>query len=505
MTDNPLRAGDGNERVAPPAVLVIFGSTGDLAHRKLLPALYNLLVDGLLPSSFAIAAVGRRAETDDDVRAQARQSVANFSRRRLDEDRWRRFAAMLRYVQMQLDAPDDYARLAQFLAALDVECGTRGNRLFYLSVPPSLFPVIVERLGDAGLAREHDNFVRIIVEKPFGHDLASAVTLNEQIHRVFAERQVFRIDHYLGKETVQNLLVLRFGNGILEPIWNRRYVDHCQITVAETLGIGSRAAYYEEAGALRDMVANHMMQLVSLVGMEPPVDLHADSVRDEKVKLLRSIEPIGPAQFATVVRGQYTAGWLGGQPVPGYREEPGVAPTSTTETYFAVRLTIDNWRWAGVPFYLRHGKRLPKRVTEIAIQFKQPPRQFFQTPGEEPAPNVLVLRIQPDEGISLRLVAKQPGPAIRLQNVTLDFLYRTAFDVEPPEAYERLLLDCLLGDSTLFARRDEIETMWRIYDAVLARQHDDPALAIHPYPAGSWGPAAADALIAADGRAWRRP
>jgi glucose-6-phosphate 1-dehydrogenase len=504
VSTNPLRADDRSERVAPPAALVIFGSTRAHAHPKLLPALYNLAVDGLLPASFAIVAVGRRAESDDRFRAQARQSIATYSRRPLDDAVWQRFATKVRYFSMQLDDPEGYAALARFLATLDVECGTRGNRVYYLSVPPSLFPTIVARLGEAGLAHEGGGFARIIVEKPFGHDLGSAAALNEEINRVFAEQQVYRIDHYLGKETVQNILVLRFGNGILEPIWNRNFVDHCQITVAETIGIGSRAAYYEEAGALRDMLANHMMQLVALVGMEPPLDLQADAVRDEKVKLLRAIQPLGPAQFAAVVRGQYTAGWLGGEAAPGYHEEPGVAPGSITETYVAVRLTIDNWRWAGVPFYLRHGKRLPKRVTEIAIQFKQPPRQFFCPPGEQPAPNVLALRIQPDEGISLRLVAKQPGPAMRLQNVAMDFLYRTSFDADPPEAYERLIDDCLHGDSTLFARRDEIETMWRLFDAVLARQHDDPALAVHPYEAGSWGPAAADALIEADGRAWRR-
>ncbi|MCS6803052.1 MAG: glucose-6-phosphate dehydrogenase [Chloroflexota bacterium] len=504
MANTPLRSGDHAERLPPPAALVIFGATGDLAHRKLLPALYNLALDGLLPPAFAIVGVGRRQQSDDAFRAQTRESIAAYSRRPLDDSRWPRFAELIRYCPMSFDDADSYSTLARFLAETDRERGTQGNRVYYLAVPPSLFPVIVERLGEAGLARENGRFARIIVEKPFGHDLASASALNQTILRFFREHQVYRIDHYLGKETVQNILVLRFGNGILEPIWNRRYIDHCQITVAETVGIGSRASYYEEAGALRDMVATHMMQLVALVGMEPPVDLDADSVRDEKVKLLRAIEPIGPAQFRAVVRGQYTAGWPGGQAVPGYREEPGVAPDSATETYVALRLTIDNWRWAGVPFYLRHGKRLPKRVTEIAIQFKRPPRQFFRTPGEEPAPNVLALRIQPNEGMSLRFVAKQPGPALRLQNVAMDFLYRASFDIDPPEAYERLIYDCLLGDSTLFARRDEIEMMWRIYDAVLARQHDDPALAVHPYPAGKWGPAAADALIAADGRAWRR-
>lgn len=504
MTNNPLRSDERGERVAPPAAFVIFGATGDLAHRKLLPALYNLAVDGLLPAAFTIVAVGRRPGSDDDFRAQTRHAIATYSRRPIDDALWPRFAAMIRYFHLQFDAPDGYAALSRFLAATDDERGTRGNRVYYLAVPPSLFPPIVKQLGEAGLARENGRFARIVVEKPFGHDLASAIALNETISRVFAEHQIYRIDHYLGKETVQNLLVLRFGNGILEPIWNRRYVDHCQITVAETIGIGARAAYYEEAGALRDMVANHMMHLVALVGMEPPVALDADSVRDEKVKLLRAITPIEPPEFGTVVRGQYTAGWPGGAAVPGYRDEPGVAPGSTTETYVAVRLTIDNWRWAGVPFYLRHGKRLPKRVTEIAIHFKRPPRQFFRTPADAPAPNVLTLRIQPNEGIALRLVAKQPGPAMRLQNVALDFLYRASFDIEPPDAYERLIFDCLHGDPTLFARRDEIETMWRVYDAVLARQHDDPALAVHPYPAGTWGPAAADALIAEDGRAWRR-
>ncbi|MFN8534654.1 MAG: glucose-6-phosphate dehydrogenase [Dehalococcoidia bacterium] len=355
------------------------------------------------------------------------------------------------------------------------------------------------------MARESEGFARIIVEKPFGRDATSAARLNAEVNQVFHERQVYRIDHYLGKETVQNILVFRFGNGILEPIWNRRYVDHCQITVAETLGVGSRAPYYEEAGALRDMVANHMMQLVSLVGMEPPVDLNADSVRDEKVKLLRAIEPLGVSQFGEVVRGQYGPGWPGGQSVAGYLEEPGVSKESPTETYVALRLAIENWRWAGVPFYLRHGKRLPKRVTEIAIQFKNPPRQFFRGLRDGvPAPNVLVLRIQPDEGISLRVAAKGPGPAMHLRQVTMDFLYSSSFEADPPEAYERLIFDCLLGDSTLFARRDEIETTWQLFDPILEAQHTDPALAVQPYEAGSWGPAAADALLERDGRVWRR-
>ncbi|MCL6649465.1 MAG: glucose-6-phosphate dehydrogenase [Chloroflexi bacterium] len=503
LTTNPLRAGPA-ERLAPPATFAIFGATGDLAQRKLLPALYNLYLDGLLPEAFALVGIGRRPGSDEHYREATLQAIQQFSRRAVDPARWPRFARFLHYWQMDPSDGTAYEQLARWLAILDVSAETQGNRVFYLATPPSLFPVIVRHLGAAGLAEERGAFARLVIEKPFGHDLASARELNAVVNAVFAEHQVYRIDHYLGKETVQNILVFRFGNGIIEPIWNRRYVDHCQITVAESSGIGSRAGFYEETGALRDVVANHMMQLVALVGMEPPLDLQADSVRDEKVKLLRAIQPLGPAQFTNVVRGQYTAGWIGGEWVPGYREEPGVAPDSQTETFVALKLLVENWRWAGVPFYLRHGKRLPRRVTEIAIQFKEPPRQFFsEADGGRPPPNVLVLRIQPDEGISLRFVAKGPGPALTPREVTMDFRYATSFDRDPPEAYERLLLDCLNGDSTLFARRDEIEAMWAIFDQVLHHQREDPALALHFYPAGTWGPAEADHLLQREGRAWR--
>ncbi len=495
-------------RTPSPAAIVIFGATGDLTQRKLVPALYGLATQQLLAPETAIVGVARSDLPDDEFRERMRTAVETHGRMPLDDDIWDGFARRLSYVQAPFDQPDGYARLRTHLEALDTELGTRGNRLFYLATAPEFFPVIAENLGGAGLADEPDDgdrFARLVVEKPFGMDLASARELNARLNTVFRERQVYRIDHYLGKETVQNLLVLRFGNAIFEPIWNRRYIDQVQITVAEDLGVGSRGGYYDRSGALRDIVQNHMMQVLSIVAMEPPARFESREVRDEKVKVLRAI-PAFDAESARrdAVRAQYGAGWIAGEQVPGYREEQGVDPGSTTETYVAVRLEVDNWRWAGTPFYLRTGKRLPRRATEVAIHFKPAPHlPFASTQVETLEPNLLLLRIQPDEGASLRFLAKVPGPQIDLRVVSMDFAYGSAFLRSSPEAYERLLLDALLGDSTLFTRWDEVERAWEILDPVIEHWRTTAA-DLHEYPAGTWGPPAADHLLERDGHEWRR-
>jgi glucose-6-phosphate 1-dehydrogenase len=495
-------------RTPAPAAIVIFGASGDLTRRKLMPGLYSLATQQLLPPETAIVGVARSGWSEEEFRARMRQGVEEHGRVPVDEGVWAGFAARLGYLSLEFGDEAAYQALAAQLGRLDDERGTRGNRLFYLATAPEYFAVIAERLGGAGLAEEGDGgdrFVRMVVEKPFGEDLASARALNARLGQVFRERQVYRIDHYLGKETVQNLLVLRFGNAIFEPIWNRRYVDNVQITVAEDLGVGSRGGYYDQSGALRDIVQNHMLQLLSIVAMEPPARFEAREVRDEKVKVLRAI-PAFDEEGArrNAVRGQYGAGWIAGEPVPGYREEEGVDPRSNTETFVAMRLTVDNWRWSGTPFYLRTGKRLPRRATEVAIHFKPAPHlPFSSTAVETIEPNVLTLRIQPDEGASLRFAAKVPGPHIDLRVVSMDFAYGSSFLRSSPEAYERLLLDALLGDATLFARWDEVERAWEILDPLIARWAQDPG-PFPNYPAGSWGPEEADALTAADGREWRR-
>lgn len=494
-------------RIAQPAVIVIFGATGDLTQRKLVPGLYSLATQQLLPPETAIIGVARRDIPDDDFRAQMRAGVEAHGRLPIDEDVWEGFASRLRYLSAPFDDHNGFERLRAMIEEEDRERGTRGNRLFYLATAPEFFPVIAESLGAVGLADEGDGtgrFARLVVEKPFGHDLESSRRLNTRLGAVFRERQVYRIDHYLGKETVQNLLVLRFGNAIFEPIWNRRYVDHVQITVAEELGVGSRGGYYDTSGALLDIVQNHMLQVLSIVAMEPPARFESRDVRDEKVKVLRAIEPFDAATVARdAVRGQYDAGWIAGEKVPGYREESGVDPESNTDTFVAMRVMIDNWRWSGTPFYLRTGKRLPRRATEVAIQFKQAPHlPFASSAVESGAPNLLILRIQPDEGASLRFLAKVPGPRIDLRAVSMDFTYGNAFLRSSPEAYERLLLDALLGDSTLFARWDEVERAWEIMQGLIEIWSAEPG----PYPnyeAGSWGPEAAEELMARDGREWR--
>ncbi|MDQ6910521.1 MAG: glucose-6-phosphate dehydrogenase [Actinomycetota bacterium] len=498
------------ERVAPPAVLVVFGASGDLTSRKLMPAIEQLALRRLLPGGFSVVGVARTEMTDSDFLEHMNKVVDEG--RSGDDDAehvWQAFAdGGFRYVSGDYGAPETFARLRDVLDDIDRTRGTSGNRLYYLATPPTTFEAIVTALGEAGLNRPvtDDAFVRIVIEKPFGHDQLTATGLDAVVHSVFDESQVYRIDHYLGKETVQNVLALRFANAIFEPVWNRRYVDHVQITVTESLGVGHRGGFYEQAGALRDIVQNHVMQVLALTLMEPPATFEAGGIRDEKVKALRAVDTYTPEQVTTdVVRAQYQRGWVEGDEVPGYREEDDVNPHSETETYVAMRLLVDNWRWAGVPFYVRTGKRLPKRVTEIAMQFKDVPHlPFAVSQAEGLDPDLLVLRIQPDEGITLRFGAKVPGQAFRVRSVSMDFFYGAAFLEETPEAYERLLLDALLGDPTLFIRSDEVEQAWRIVDPVLtAWEEDDVPLA--RYEAGSWGPREADMLLERDGRRWRRP
>ncbi len=509
--ENPLRQGMRTARTPQPCTMVIFGASGDLTRRKLLPALYNLALEGWLPSGFSVVGYARGDTTDDTFRGQMKEAVNTFSRRRpVQPTAWDAFSQGISFIAADFQDPSGYDKLKKQLDELDDTRGTEGNRVFYLATPPQFDPDIIRQLGRVGLNRSGKNgqgWARIVVEKPFGHDLESAKALNHELLQVFREDQIYRIDHYLGKETVQNILVFRFANGIFEPVWDRRYVDHVQITVAESVGVENRASYYEGAGALRDMVQSHMLQLLNLVCMEPPVAFDADAVRDEKVKVLRALRPMDPDKSAAnTVRGQYGAGWVAGKRVPGYREEPGVAPDSLTETYVALKLFVDNWRWEGVPFYLRHGKRLPKRTTEIAIQFKQAPHLLFRSTQDNPLePNVLTMHIQPDEGISLRFSSKVPGASMEIRPVHMDFLYGSSFTVESPDAYERLILDCMLGDSTLFTRRDEVEAEWTFITNVLEGWSYEPRPSFPNYDAGSWGPAAADALIEGDGRRWRRP
>ena len=505
LTQNLLRDGLILPRTPDPAAMVIFGASGDLTARKLMPALYNLALNRYLPSGFSVIGVADTALTEDEFRAHMEQAVQKFSRTQpVDRAVWQSLAEGISYVRMPFDDESGYGRLAAELDRVDRERGTAGNRVFYLATAPQFFSVIIDRLGSSGIAKAGEGWKRVVIEKPFGNDLKSAQALNQAIHSVFTEQQIYRIDHYLGKETVQNVLVFRFANGIFEPIWNRRYVDHVQITVAEDIGIERRGKYYETAGALRDIFQNHLMQLLSIAAMEAPPNFDADSVRDEKVKVLKSIHPIDVNN--DVVRGQYGPGWVGGQQVPGYRQEMNVSPTSTTETFVAVRLKIDNWRWADTPFYLRTGKRLPSRASEIAIQFKNPPHlPFAKTAVQELTPNVLVMRIQPHEGASLKIAAKIPGPVMRLRTVNMDFFYGSSFMVESPDAYERLVLDCLLGDATLFAREDEVERAWALVDRIEAGWASQPPPPFPNYAAGTWGPPEADALVEQDGRRWRRP
>ena len=507
---NPLREGLAEERIPEPAVMVIFGASGDLTHRKLLPALYSLTRDRLLPARFAIVGFARKPFTDDAFRAEMRTACDEFARRRpVDAALWTAFAQHIFFQQGDYDDPSSYDALKARIEEIERTLGLPGNRVFYLSTPPSSFAAAIRGLGQSGLSPKGDARTRVIVEKPFGTDLETARALNRDIHATLSEKQIYRIDHYLGKETVQNLLVFRFANGIFEPVWNNRFVDHVQITGAETVGVEKRGGYFEQAGSMRDMVQNHLMQVMSLAAMEPPIAFDADAVRDEKLKVLKALRYLPAGEIdRQVVRAQYAPGSMAGRDVPGYRSEPAVSPTSTTETFVALKLFIDSWRWAGVPFYLRSGKRLPKRVTEIAIVFKEAPHLLFGRRGESIRPNVLSIRIQPDEGIALNFGSKLPGPAMEIAPVSMEFRYGSSFGVEPPEAYERLLLDCLLGDGTLFTRADEVEASWAWVSRIHKRWAEENAAGhstLATYPAGTWGPEAADRLMAADGRAWRTP
>ena len=505
--DNPLLE-TASQRMVQPAVLVVFGASGDLTTRKLMPAIERLAQRQLLPGGFSVVGVARTEMDDEEFITRMRKAALD---RAGDEDLaqvWDAFTGGFRYIAGDYGSPDTFARLAQVLDELDRERGTSQNRLYYLATPPATFPMVVRGLAAVGLSRpaHPDAFSRIVIEKPYGHDGRSAAELDRVVHEAFDENQVYRIDHYLGKETVQNVLALRFANAIFEPVWNRRYVNHVQITVAESLGVGHRGSFYEEAGALRDIVQNHVMQVLSLTLMEPPPTFDADGIRDEKVKVLRAVDVLKPDEVAdNAVRAQYRRGWVQGEEVRGYRDEGGVDPFSETETYVAMRLHVDNWRWAGVPIYVRTGKYLPKRVTEVAMEFHPVPHLPFAaslTSGLEP--NALVLRIQPDEGITLRFGAKVPGQAFSMRSVSMDFFYGAAFLEETPEAYERLLLDALAGDPTLFIRSDEVSQAWRIVDPVLtAFAEGRPPLA--RYEAGTWGPPEADEILRRDGRRWRKP
>jgi len=500
---NPLQDGLRLEPTPGPTTLVIFGVTGDLTRRKLLPALYNLSRGQRLPARFSVVGVAREDMPDEGLRPIFSASLSEFAGVKQEDEVARSLSERMHYVGGDFRDRSLYARLKTRLSEIDSDSGI----LFYLAIPPSIYQTVIEELGAAGLSSQASDrqWRRVIVEKPFGTDLASARELNQIVHRHFIEDQVYRIDHYLGKETVQNLMVFRFANGMFEPIWNRRYIDHVQITAAETVGVERRASYYEGAGALRDMVQNHLMQLLALVAMEPPIAFTAESVRDRKLDALLAVQPlVDDKGNCDVVRAQYAKGWVAGAEVPGYRDEPGVNPESTTDTYVALRMRLDSWRWAGVPFYLRTGKRLPKRTTEIAIQMRRPPLEIFKRVSPTSvAANLLIMNVQPDEGISIRFEAKIPGTRMQLAPVMMNFRYGSAFGGSVPEAYETLLLDAMLGDPTLFARHDFVEGSWALITPVHEKWAAEKVKSIPTYEAGEWGPPEADRLMPSDGSRWR--
>ncbi|MDQ8202384.1 glucose-6-phosphate dehydrogenase [Pelagicoccus sp. SDUM812003] len=507
---HPFLQGLSKHRGVQPTIITIFGASGDLCARKLVPAIYNLAVDNLLPADFYLIGYGRKPIPDEEFREVASDAISKFSRRSLNKEIWERIEKNTFYCSGGYDEAEAFQKLSDKIASIEKDAGREMQSVCYISTPPSVFEPIIKNLGEAGLATKYqssDKHTKVVIEKPFGKDLESARNLNRVIQGVFQERQVYRIDHYLGKETVQDLLVQRFANSIFEPLWNRNYVDNVQITVGESLGVGTRGGYYEQSGATRDMIQNHTMQLLALTAMEAPASLDAESIRDEKVKLLKAIKPLRLGYSdSDVVRAQYGEGLIAGEKVPGYRQEEGVSPKSETETYAALRLTINNWRWQGVPFYLRSGKRMARRVTEIAIQFKRPPSSLFsENEMFNLANNALVFQIQPDEGSTILLNGKIPGLQTRTQPVKMHFRYSTTFGSNTPEAYERLVLDAMIGDGTLFIRGDETEASWNLITPLHDFWKSEGQRGIETYAAGSWGPNASDRMLWQNNHEWRRP